>query len=168
LPALPVEMVAQDQPADSEGAPAGHGERILVVEDEVEIRELVSTVLSENGYAVSAAESANEALIVFQKTNGEIDILFSDVVLPGEDGIKLADRLASLKPSLPVLLTSGYMDEEKEWVITCEKGFRFLHKPFSIAEMLRTVRSMLDEKQAGEQGAGAGQHAHKQVAVGAE
>jgi signal transduction histidine kinase/FixJ family two-component response regulator len=168
LPALPAEVAAQDQPAAPEIPAAGRGEHILVVEDEGEIRELVSTVLSDNGYAVSTAESANEALNVFQKTNGEIDILFSDVVLPGEDGIKLADRLVSLRPSLPVLLTSGYMDEEKEWVITCEKGFRFLHKPFSIAEMLRTVRNMLDEGQAAQQGAGAGQHAHEKVTAGAE
>ena len=81
------------------------------------------------------------------KTETETEAV-SDVVLPDENGIKLAGRLLTLKPELPVLLTSGYMDEEAQWVITCEKGFEFLAKPFNIREVLRLIRRILDSSKA--------------------
>ncbi|MFH1314358.1 MAG: ATP-binding protein [Candidatus Eisenbacteria bacterium] len=126
----------------------GQGERILVVEDEDEIREMVTAVLSESGYVPIDAPGSNEALAIFRRENGEFDLLFSDVVLPDEDGIRLAERLLALKPDLPVLLTSGYMDEEAQWVITCEKGFEFLRKPFNIREVLRVIRRILESSKA--------------------
>jgi DNA-binding NtrC family response regulator len=121
----------------------GHGERILLVEDEDEICELVSLLLAENGYAVSSAADANEAIGIFRRENGAFDLLFSDIALPDEDGVSLANRLTQIKPDLPVLLTSGYMDAEGQWRIECDKGYAFLSKPFSMAAMLKEVSEAL-------------------------
>jgi signal transduction histidine kinase/ActR/RegA family two-component response regulator len=117
----------------------GHGERVLLVEDEDEICELVALLLAENGYAVTSAASANEAIGIFRRENGAFDLLFSDIALPDEDGVSLANRLTQIKPDLPVLLTSGYMDAEGQWRIRCDKGYDFVSKPFSAAAMLKEV-----------------------------
>jgi two-component system cell cycle sensor histidine kinase/response regulator CckA len=148
LPAISIMSKKTDDSDIRAGDVRGHGERILVVEDEDEIREMVTSVLTENGYSPINAPASNEALATFRRENGEFDLLFSDVVLPDEDGIRLADRLLALKPELPVLLTSGYMDEEAQWIITCEKGFEFLRKPFNIRELLRVIRRILDSSTA--------------------
>ncbi len=82
-----------------------------------------------------------------------------ELVAAIEDGLRLADRLLSLKPDLPVLLTSGYMDEEAQWIITCEKGFQFLRKPFNIRDLLRVIRDIMDSAGDNSQVNGARQHA---------
>jgi CheY-like chemotaxis protein len=144
MPAVSLLSEGKDDKPVVTGSVQGQGERILVVEDEDEIREMVTSVLAENGYVPIDAPGSNEALAIFHRENGGFDLLFSDVVLQDGDGIKLADRLLSLKPDLPVLLTSGYMDEEAQWIITCEKGFQFLRKPFNIRDLLRVIRDVID------------------------
>jgi len=143
LPALSITAPQKDDPAEPPEQIRGSGERILLVEDEDDIREMVTTILTESGYAVIAAASASQGLGIFHRENGQFDLLFSDVVLPDENGIRLADRLTRLKPGLPVLLTSGYMDAEGQRLITCDKGYGFLSKPFSIVAMLRVIAESL-------------------------
>ncbi len=125
----------------------GRGERILVVEDEEVIRELVTLALTDNGYVVYDAGGFKEALNIFKREDGEFDLLFSDVVLTDGNGLRLAERLVVLKPKLEVLLTSGYINEAVQWVITCEKGYQFLRKPYAMARLLQAVRRRIDSQQ---------------------
>ena len=90
----------------------GSGERILVVEDQEGVREFLRKALSENGYLAIEAKDAKEARDIFEEEKGNFDLIFCDVVLPDENGIVLADQLLSQRPGIPVLLSSGYVDEK--------------------------------------------------------
>lgn len=122
----------------------GQGERVLVVEDEDSVRELVARILTENGYTVVEAAGVVGALRVFDRENAQFDLVVSDVVLSDGNGVDLIDQLRSRKPTLAILLNSGYTDERSQWAAICEKGFRFLHKPFTLIDLLQAVRSALE------------------------
>ncbi|HLX95215.1 MAG TPA: response regulator [Verrucomicrobiae bacterium] len=143
---LPV-YTGNSRPGDSSPSrkPAAKNgtECILVVEDEDHLRALTATVLRKNGYRVLEATSGLDALKVFQGHSSEIDLLFTDVMMPGNLlGDELAARLCSTKPSLAVLFTSGYTPE------VTKTDFRgngnFLSKPFTPVQMLAQIRQCLD------------------------
>lgn len=121
----------------------GAGERVLLVEDDDGVRSAVSEMLAAGGYVVTGAANAEEALSVFEREEGNFDLVFSDVVLPDEDGLYLVEWLLSQKPELSVLLTSGYSDQRAQWPIISEKGYHFLRKPFGLAELLPVVARAL-------------------------
>jgi CheY-like chemotaxis protein len=121
----------------------GAGEHVLLVEDQQEVRELVMTVLRDNGYVVLEAESAEEAAVIFEREKENLKLVFSDVVLPGKSGVQLVEELVSLKPELHVLLSSGYTDERSQWSVIRERGFRFLQKPYTLPDLLGTVREAI-------------------------
>lgn len=121
----------------------GSGERILVVEDQKGVREFLRKALSENGYLAIEAKNAKEALDVFEKEKGNFDLIFCDVVLPDESGIKLADQLLSQRPGLPILLNSGYVDEKSQWPLIRKRGFPFLKKPYGLVDLLQTIKETL-------------------------
>jgi signal transduction histidine kinase len=119
-------------------------ECVLVVEDEDRVRTLTVTVLRKNGYRVFEAASGKDALDVFQGHSAEIDLLFTDVMMPGNLlGDELAVRLRATKPSLAVLLTSGYTPEVTKTEFRGDGNF--LTKPFTPTQMLATVRQCLDQ-----------------------
>jgi CheY-like chemotaxis protein len=122
----------------------GKGERILLVEDEDGVRKLIATMLRENGYLVLAAANAREALSIFGQERGNFDLLLSDVILPDQNALDLADQLLLLRPRLPILLISGYPDKESQWAIIQERGFPFLHKPIALVDLLRTLRDIME------------------------
>lgn len=126
---------------------SGHGERLLLVEDEASVRALAEATLSRNGYKVIAAADATEAERLFNEVEGKFDLLFSDVVLPGESGLSLAQHLSKIRPDLPVLLASGYNEEIDQETIS-RLGFRFLQKPYPIADLLAVLRELLDGSEA--------------------
>jgi two-component system, NtrC family, sensor kinase len=118
-------------------------ECILVVEDEDHVRALTAAVLRKSGYRVLEAASARAALDMFQDHRSEIDLLFTDVMMPGNLlGDELATRLQANKPSLAVLFTSGYTPEVTKTDL--RGNGNFLSKPFTPAQMLTTVRECLD------------------------
>ncbi len=121
----------------------GNRERILVVEDEEQVRNLVCRALRESNYTVFEAGSADEAIKVFEERKGEIDLLLSDVVLSDKSGVDLAEKLLSEKEALSILMMSGYADGKCEWPRIQHLGFRFLHKPFGIADLLRSIKASL-------------------------
>jgi signal transduction histidine kinase/CheY-like chemotaxis protein len=130
----------------AEGAPEaarGEGQRILLVEDEEAVRNLASRALRENGYDVFEAGAYEEAIELFERENGQFDLIFSDVVLPDKSGIRLIDDLLSRRPDLQVLVSSGYTDQKSQWPIIQEKGLRFLQKPYSIVDLLGTVDELV-------------------------
>ncbi|MCK5192711.1 MAG: response regulator [Desulfobulbaceae bacterium] len=128
---------------ESLNAFVGAGERILLVEDDEVVREIASTALREHNYTILECGNIKEAKGIFEKEQGQIDLLFSDVVLPDESGIQLAENLLAQHPELPILLTSGYSDEQSQHEIINEKGYRFLQKPYDITVLLRAVEEVL-------------------------
>ncbi len=124
----------------------GAGENILLVEDEEGVRTSVTRILQKNGYRVLTASNAREACALFDEHGSSIDLVFSDVVMPGASGIELVDILVSRKPDVRVLLGSGYTDEKSQWPLIREKGYRFLHKPYKFDHLLETISAILREK----------------------
>jgi two-component system, cell cycle sensor histidine kinase and response regulator CckA len=120
------------------------GETILLVEDEAPVRNLAGEVLRIHGYRVLEAASGRAALSVWDRHNGEIDMLVTDIVMPdGLSGRDLAVELRANRAELPVLLVSGYSPGE----ITGNgglKGTRFLPKPYTPQKLVAAVRSCLD------------------------
>lgn len=121
----------------------GMGERILVVEDNEGVRAAVAEMLQSGGYVVFEAANAWEALDLFEKEEGQFDLIVSDVVLPDEDGVKLVDQLLARKPGVSVLMSSGYMDERAQWPLIRAKGFSYLQKPFGFDELMPVVKEIL-------------------------
>ncbi|MBM4322940.1 MAG: response regulator [Deltaproteobacteria bacterium] len=123
----------------------GKGERILLVEDDSGIREFVNKVLTKSGYEVLEASNTQEALDISEKESGGLALVFSDVVLPDKSGLQLAEELLLRKPTLKVLLTSGYTDQKSQWSVIKEKGYCFIQKPYNLNDLLRVVREVLDK-----------------------
>jgi signal transduction histidine kinase len=117
-------------------------ETVLVAEDEDAVRQLAVEALQRHGYHVIAAASGDEALRIAGAHEGVIDVLLSDVVMPGMKGPELASRLRALRPGLRVLLMSGYATD----VVTSDdlEGATLVAKPFSPASLGRAVRNALD------------------------
>jgi len=146
---LPTYAGAEDLAAAPHTPPApprGHSERILLIEDEPEVRSLATRVLLAAGYDVLAAGSAVEGRALFARKNGRFDLVFSDVVLPDQNGITTVEQFLQTNPDLAVLLCSGYTDERSRWHTIAEKKFPFLQKPYPAAELLRTIHAILDAR----------------------
>ena len=114
---------------------------ILLVEDEAFVRDVAAEVLLAAGYWVLAAANAMEAVRIYDLEHGRIDLLFSDVRLPGETGLALAKRLRRKHPGLRVLLATGY----GELMGAHPDGDECLAKPFSSAQLLGRVQEILGE-----------------------
>jgi two-component system, cell cycle sensor histidine kinase and response regulator CckA len=117
---------------------------ILLVEDEELVRHLVEKVLKANGYTVLVAASGPDAERVATQHAGPIQLLMTDVVLPGLNGRQVAERLTAARPGIRVLYLSGYTDDAIVRHGVLEPGVAFLQKPFSPAVLGRKVREVLD------------------------
>jgi CheY-like chemotaxis protein len=126
---------------------AGSKETLLVVEDETDLRDVIIQILQENGYRTYDAGTGEEALDLCSKVQGrKIDMLLTDVVMPGMNGKELADEMVGLFPGIKVLFISGYTGKR---IVTHEilsRGLSFLAKPFSPLELLQKIRQILDSK----------------------
>jgi CheY-like chemotaxis protein len=129
----------------AEAAVAGGSETILLVEDDAALRELTRESLQQAGYTVLGAPSAFAALEAARLHGGRIELLLTDVVLPGMNGRALADQLARLVPEVKVLFVSGYTDDAIAQHGVLEPDVRFLSKPYSHEQLLRKVREVLDQ-----------------------
>jgi two-component system cell cycle sensor histidine kinase/response regulator CckA len=116
---------------------------ILIVEDERSLRKLTRKTLSDAGHKVFEAGDASEALEVSRKTEGAIDLLLTDVIMPGMSGKKLADVLLTERPGIGVLYMSGYTDGEIATQGVLEQGTAILRKPFTRDELMRQVENAL-------------------------
>lgn len=133
-------------PRPAEAPPRGHGERILLIEDEPEIRKLAERVLSDTGYEVVVAASAAEGCALFAKASRPFDLVFSDVVLPDQNGITMVEQFLQEQPGLGVLMSSGYSDERSRWQDIEKKGFHFLQKPYPLTELAKAVQAALADR----------------------
>ncbi len=146
LPVISVESEEETEAVVSIENLQGNGERILLVEDEEDIRQFAAIALSGNGYKVLEAVNVEEALNLFDKEDGNFDLVFSDVVLPDRTGLRLVNDLLLRKPELRVLLSSGYSDHKSQWAEIKKKGFRFLQKPYAVTDLLETIREVLEQE----------------------
>jgi PAS domain S-box-containing protein len=128
-------------PAEANGT-----ETVLLVEDEQSVRTVARRVLERRGYTVLAPESPDEAVAICETHAGTIDLLLTDVVMPGVDGAELAARLCALRPSLKILYMSGYTDGSIASYQVLEQRSAFVQKPFSSQLLSRTVRAVLDAR----------------------
>jgi len=115
-------------------------ERILIVDDEPSIRTAVQYALEQNGYGVLSAENGKEAIDLVRSVNGEIDLLLTDVVMPGMTGPEMSEVVVKEYPDVPVLYVSGYNETLTE-VVTQQQ---LLVKPFSIKQLLERIQAVLN------------------------
>ena len=119
-------------------------ETILLVEDEPMVRRLAQRALAASGYTVLAAENGEEALEVLQRHGQPVDLLITDVVMPGMSGRQLALKIAGMNLSRRTLFVSGYTDDAIVQHGILEPGLAFLNKPFAPSALLRKLREVLD------------------------
>jgi PAS domain S-box-containing protein len=128
------------------GDVAGHGERILLVEDDDLVRAHAMHLLANLGYGVVAATNGPEALELLRE-GVACDLLFTDVIMPGGmTGPKLAEAAHELRPGLPVLYTSGYTENAIVHHGRVDPGVNLLHKPYRKPELAAKLRAVLDDQ----------------------
>ncbi len=143
FPPAPIRTDEHDTPVPTDIRPATDdvAATLLVVEDEPSVRRFVASSLESEPYRLLLAESAEDAMAI-SETHQEIDLLLTDVIMPGKSGIELASILVSEHPELLVIVMSGYSDEALE-----QRGLRhdagMLHKPFTPRELRQRVRDAL-------------------------
>lgn len=120
--------------------PANGRQTILLVEDEDFVRRVACQILCEAGYTVLAAKNAREALLAYEQHHGDVGLLMTDVVLPGESGRMLAQKICQLNSATKVLLMTGYAEQMGMKLAQHED---LLAKPFASAELLRRVARLL-------------------------
>jgi two-component system, cell cycle sensor histidine kinase and response regulator CckA len=146
---LPMEQQGSiARPAASLPPVRATGEQILVVEDEPAVRYMTSRALREHGYSVIEAKDGNEALALVEQSNGRLDLIITDVIIPGLDGTELARQAARIKPGLPILFMSGYTDDDIVRRGLLEAGKPFLQKPFAPEALVRRVAELLERAPA--------------------
>lgn len=121
------------------------GYTVLVVDDEAQIRALVRSVLIRKNYSVIVASDGIDALARYEES-GKVDLLLTDIVMPGMDGIQLAERLWSRDQRLAVLYMSGKCEMDAVQRHVTEKGFGFLRKPFQIEGLLGKVAELIQAR----------------------
>jgi PAS domain S-box-containing protein len=119
-------------------------ETILLAEDEDGVRILVKDILEEYGYTVHSARNGVEALKLFEEKHNEIQLLITDVVMPGMNGRQLAEKALTLNPKLKVLYTSGYTDDTVLQHGVINAGMEFMQKPYSPESLAKKARKILD------------------------
>ncbi|RKY90440.1 hypothetical protein DRQ15_07455 [candidate division KSB1 bacterium] len=143
LPATFMESIEHEEKEIPQEALRGKGERILLVEDDEAVQEFTARTLRRNNYIVFACRNAQEAVEIFHKEKGELALIIIDVVLPDEKGTKLVEQLIAENSCLQVLFISGYTDEKSNWQKIRGRGYSFLEKPYSVVELLRAVKQVL-------------------------
>ena len=120
------------------------GATVLLVEDEAELRALAHRILTRNGYTVLEAQDGPGALEISRKCVGEIDLVLTDVVMPGGiSGVDLANQLRIEQPSMRVIYTSGHNEDLMGSAVTFTEGINFIQKPFSLGTLLNTLNRAL-------------------------
>jgi CheY-like chemotaxis protein len=130
-------------------APRG-SETVLLVEDEAAVRDVTRAQLESLGYRVHACANAAEALAVADAEREPVDLLLTDVVMPGMNGRELAERLLGRRPDLRVLFTSGYGEDVIARHGVLEPGVLLLQKPYGLSRLASRVREALQVERTAE------------------
>jgi PAS domain S-box-containing protein len=129
--------------ASVEATTSGRGHRILVVEDNEDVGKFSTELLQDLGYATRRADNAKQALALIAADELAFDLVFSDVIMPGMNGVELATIIRERYPGLPVVLTSGYSSVLAE---NAHHGFELIQKPYSVEALSRTLRRAISER----------------------
>ncbi|MBR0786259.1 PAS domain-containing hybrid sensor histidine kinase/response regulator [Bradyrhizobium iriomotense] len=127
----------------SEAATTGRGYRVLVVEDNDDVGQFSTELLEDLGYVVRRVANANAALAILGENEFAVDLVFSDVIMPGMNGVELAGIIRERYPGLPVVLTSGYSNVLAE---NAHRGFELIQKPYSVESLSRILRKAITDK----------------------
>ena len=146
---MTTEAPAQSEATERELTQFRGTETILLVEDEPQVLELVCSVLQEQGYRVLPAASPFEALSIFSAHESRIDLLLTDLVMPGMTGVELHRAIARQRSGLRVLFMSGYADHPAIDQSPQAAGYPFLAKPFGPADLAAKIREVIDAEPAG-------------------
>jgi PAS domain S-box-containing protein len=138
-PANEAEMAA----IGNEASTTGRGYRVLVVEDNDDVGQFSTELLEDLGYTVRRVANANAALAILSENEFAVDLVFSDVIMPGMNGVELAGVIRERYPGLPVVLTSGYSNVLAE---NADRGFELIQKPYSVEALSRILRKAMSEK----------------------
>jgi len=136
--------VERDAPAVASDSPLMGSETVLLVEDEAGVRQLARRILENTGYRVLDAASGHDAELIFAEHSASIDLLVTDVLMPGLSGPDLFLRLAVDDPGLKVVYISGYATEAMARQFGLDRSRPYLQKPFTANQLVSTVRSVLD------------------------
>ncbi|HXR33205.1 MAG TPA: PAS domain S-box protein [Verrucomicrobiae bacterium] len=145
-------MPRVDQAEEHPGAPTPSAEvpmgteTVLLTEDEQDVREIAREFLESGGYKVIEAKDASEAVQLARQHSGAIDLLVTDMVMPGMTGQELAVQLQREYPGLCIVFMSGYSEHAATEMANADPSVRLLSKPFSRGALLRTVRETLPSK----------------------
>jgi CheY-like chemotaxis protein len=124
--------------------PNGELELILLVDDEMEIAELASAMLTDEGYRVILARDGFEALKIYQQIGNQIGLIILDFFLPVMDGDAVFDELRALNPEVVVVLSSGFAEQSKLGAMLAQGLKGFIPKPYTAEKLLEQVRSTID------------------------
>jgi nitrogen-specific signal transduction histidine kinase len=138
------EWIDEAEPAPHEEAPPRGTETVLLVEDEPIVRSLTARILIENGYRVLEAARGDEALAIAADSGNRIDLVVSDIVMPGMNGLELGARLRQAHPHLRFVFVSGYADSAFGGVSSLPPDSAFVEKPFTPPVLLKRIREALD------------------------
>ncbi len=144
LPRVEADEEVEERPTGA-SVPRGTGEVILLVEDDPSLRDLVYELLEGGGYTVLAAADGSEALRIASQRERQVDLLLTDVIMPGMSGRVVADRLRERWPDLRVLFMSGYSDEAISRKGILDPGFRYIQKPFNETTLAEAVRGAVGD-----------------------
>ena len=148
---LPVakEKADSDNTQDKNDFPAGGTEKIMVVDDEENIRNSMAEFLADLGYEVSAYANGRDAREAFMKNPGQVDFIISDITMPLMTGDALAANILKSHPDLPIILCSGYSDKISENTLRNTGIYKCLDKPVSLENLAFIIREKLDERSRG-------------------
>lgn len=119
-------------------------ESLLVVEDDIDVRRFAHSALTEFGYSVVIAENGQEALKLVEENNKHLDLLITDMIMPGMNGKELSEKIKLLKPDTEILYVSGYTEDHIVQSGELDKDINFLSKPYTITTLAKKVREVLD------------------------
>ena len=120
-------------------------ETVLVVEDQIPLRKMATTMLTKLGYHVLEAGTGKEALVVWEAYQKQIRIILTDVIMPdGMSGFELGRQLHEKKSNVKIIFTSGYAPELMKIERPLTEGVNFLSKPYALADLSRIIRKALD------------------------
>ncbi len=111
------------------------------MDDETGLRKYVRELLDAQGYTTLDASNGTDAVLIAEHYKGRIDLLLTDIVLPGMSGVEIIQNVRELRPNIPVVRMSGYTDR---FGINMDADTPYIQKPFSEAQLLRCVRAALE------------------------
>lgn len=133
--------------SESDGTSAsGEGTRVLVVDDDAAVRDVACRVLRRAGYEVHSAEGGESAIARARELGDSLDLLLTDIVMPGMNGRELAERLRAERPDLPVLYMSAYTEDEVILQGVRVAEVAFVAKPFTLQDLVRAVEDVLGSR----------------------